>query len=81
GVLERASALLFARPMGYDAAGNEELERRLVGVLAEFGLTDTPVVTGLDVGHTSPHVVVPLGCRVRVDPGAMSIESLEAAVS
>lgn len=80
GILENASALLFARPMGYDAAKSEELERLLLGVLAEFGRTDMPVVTGLDVGHTSPHVVAPLGCRLRVDPASGRIESLETAV-
>lgn len=80
GILEQVSALLFARPMGYDADRSEELDRLLTGVLAEFGRSDMPLVTGLDVGHTSPHVVVPLGCRVRVDPGARTIRSLEPAV-
>ena len=81
GVLEQAAALLFARPMGYDTERRERLDQLILSVLAEFGLTGMPVVTGLDVGHTSPHVVVQLGCRVAVDPTRRSIESLEVAVS
>ncbi len=81
GVLERASALLFARPMGYTAAQSQELDELILAVLMEFGRGALPVVAGLDVGHTSPHVVAPLGCRVRIDPRNRVIESLETAVS
>lgn len=81
GVLDRANAVLFARPMGYSEAQVFELDAVVLGVLADFGRTEMPVVTGLDVGHTSPHVVAPLGCRVRVDPRARVIQSLELAVA
>lgn len=81
GILGQLAAVLFARPMGYSAEQKEEVERLMLDVLADFGREDLPLVTGLDTGHTSPHVVVPLGCRVRVDPAAGSIDSLEAAVS
>lgn len=79
-ILGGLAALLIARPMGYQPQQNEELEARIGATLAEFGRTDLPVVMGLDAGHTSPHLVVPLGCRVRVDPRLRTIESLEAAV-
>ncbi|NBC95345.1 MAG: LD-carboxypeptidase [Deinococcus-Thermus bacterium] len=81
GILGGLAALLLARPMGYDAAATERLERSVVDVLADAGRPDLPVVAGLDAGHTSPQMVVPLGCRVRVDPDAGTIETLEPGVS
>lgn len=81
GILSQLSALLLARPMGYTPEQHGELEAVTRGVLADFGRTDLPLVTGLDAGHTSPHVVVPLGCKVRVDPVSKSITSLEASVA
>jgi muramoyltetrapeptide carboxypeptidase LdcA involved in peptidoglycan recycling len=80
GILDRLAALLLARPMGYDAASREELERGVCEVLADAGRQDLPVVTNLDAGHTSPQMVVPLGCRVRVDADARTIEALEPGV-
>lgn len=80
GLLHSLAALLVARPMGYDHERSEELEGLLLEVLADFGRPDMPLVMGLDAGHTSPQLVVPLGCRVRVDPVDRTIRSLEAAV-
>ncbi len=79
-ILSQLAAVLVARPMGYTAEQCEDLERLVLDVLADFGREDMPLVTWLDTGHTSPHVVVPLGCCVRVDPARQSITSLEAAV-
>jgi len=81
GILSEIAGMLLARPMGYTAEHIDELERRVREVLAEFGREEMPLVTGLDTGHTSPHVVVPLGCRVRVDPTSRTITSLEPAVA
>lgn len=81
GILEELSALLLARPMGYGPEQARELERGVLEVLADFGREDLPVVANLDAGHTSPQMVVPLGCRVRVDPVERTIASLEPAVT
>jgi muramoyltetrapeptide carboxypeptidase LdcA involved in peptidoglycan recycling len=81
GILGDLSALLLARPMGYGDAATARLERGVIDVLADAGRPDLPVVAGLDAGHTSPQMVVPLGCRVRVDPAAGTIETLEPGVS
>jgi muramoyltetrapeptide carboxypeptidase LdcA involved in peptidoglycan recycling len=81
GILDGLAALLLARPMGYDAAATARLEQGVLDVLADAGRPDLPVVAGLDAGHTSPQMVVPLGCRVRVDPAAGTIATLEPGVS
>jgi muramoyltetrapeptide carboxypeptidase LdcA involved in peptidoglycan recycling len=49
-------------------------------VLAEFGREDMPVVANMDFGHTSPQMVVPIGCRAIIDPGTKRIALLEPAV-
>ena len=77
GVLDRARALLIARPMGYSPEQAEALDRIAVEVLADFGRSAMPLVTNLDVGHTSPMWTTPLGCTVRVDPRTESIRSEE----
>ena len=55
-----------------------ELHATLHTVLAEFGREDLPIVANLDVGHTSPQLVLPIGGRVAVDPGARAIMVVEA---
>jgi muramoyltetrapeptide carboxypeptidase LdcA involved in peptidoglycan recycling len=81
GVLEVLGALLVARPMGYDHAQVAQLDREVLAACSEAGRGDLPVVTGLDFGHTSPAYVLPLGCRVTVDPAARAITVDEPAVA
>jgi muramoyltetrapeptide carboxypeptidase LdcA involved in peptidoglycan recycling len=50
-------------------------------VLAEFGRADMPVVANMDFGHTSPQMVVPIGCLATIDPSAKRVSIIEAAVA
>lgn len=81
GILERLGALLLARAMGYTQQQTFALWRVVLGVLAEAGRPDLPVVANVDYGHTSPAGVLPLGCRVRVDPVHQTIAVAEPGVS
>lgn len=81
GVLERAAALLLARPMRYTAEQRWLLYEAVLRVLAEFDRGDMPVVANLDFGHTSPQMVLPFGCLARVDPARREVVLLEAGVS
>ncbi len=80
GILGRAAALLLARPRGYSEAQKNELWNAARKVLAEVGREDMPVLTDLDIGHTSPMMTLPLGCRVAVDAQQGQLELLEPAV-
>jgi muramoyltetrapeptide carboxypeptidase LdcA involved in peptidoglycan recycling len=80
GVLERLGALLLSRPMGYTQAQTLRLWRTVLAVLAEAGRADLSVVANVDYGHTSPAGVLPLGCRVRVDPVDKRIAVVEPGV-
>lgn len=83
GELGRLAAIVLGRPGGADLAvdGHEAYDRALLDVVRdEEGLTDLPVVTGVDLGHTDPMWTVPQGVRTRVDPGDRTITFLETAV-
>ena len=78
GVLGRLSALLLGRPYRYTPAVTAELYATVRAVLAEFGRADLPVVANLDLGHTSPQLVLLVGGRVGIDPVTRRIEVLAA---
>jgi muramoyltetrapeptide carboxypeptidase LdcA involved in peptidoglycan recycling len=81
GILERISGMLVARPMKYSPQMTKTLYAEIRRVLAEFGREDLPVVANMDFGHTSPQMVMPLGCRAAIDPGTKRVSILEAAVT
>ena len=83
GVLERVGAVLVGRPatrshLSEPPAGERERYReRQREVVLEWVRRyneSAPVVTGLDVGHTTPVAPLPVGGRVRVDADAERIE-------
>jgi muramoyltetrapeptide carboxypeptidase LdcA involved in peptidoglycan recycling len=83
GILGRLAALLVGRPGGgvpasefpaYDAAV-------LQVVATEEGLTDLPVVAGMDFGHTDPMLVLPYGLLAQVDCERQEFAILESAVA
>lgn len=80
GVLGRLNGLLLGRPMRYSEEMIGQLHDEVRKILSEFGCQDLPVVANLDFGHTSPQMVLPLGCRLRIDTSAQKLTLLEPAV-
>ena len=82
GILRRLSGILFGRPGGavpierfttYDDA--------ILRVVAEEeGLSDLPIVTNMDFGHTDPMFVLPYGVMAKIDCDNRRFEILESAV-
>jgi muramoyltetrapeptide carboxypeptidase LdcA involved in peptidoglycan recycling len=81
GILERISGMLVARPMKYSPQMTKTLYAEIRRVLAEFGREDLPLVANMDFGHTSPQMVMPIGCRAMIDPGKKRVSILEAGVT
>jgi muramoyltetrapeptide carboxypeptidase LdcA involved in peptidoglycan recycling len=81
GILGVISGLLLARPasMG-DETYREQFEAAVVGALAEAGLADLPVLSGLDFGHTQPMLTLPYGVEARIDCAAGTLTITEAGV-
>jgi muramoyltetrapeptide carboxypeptidase LdcA involved in peptidoglycan recycling len=80
GILKRLNGILLARP---DPGGDEDyqnkLEQAFIEVLAEEGLQDLPVLSGLDFGHTQPMSTLPYGVRAEIDSETATLTILEAA--
>lgn len=70
GILTRAAGLLLARPRGYTPEMTAQLHSWVQRVLREAGREDLPVVAGVDFGHTSPQLTLPLGAQIQLDPRA-----------
>ncbi|MBZ9750481.1 LD-carboxypeptidase [Deinococcus sp. HMF7604] len=73
GILAGAAGLLLARPRGYTPEMTAELHGWVRRVLAEADRPELPVVAGLEFGHTSPQLTLPLGAQARLDPQARRV--------
>ncbi len=82
GILERLSGILFARPGGQIPPEKfQEYDRILQQVVAkEAGLTDLPIITNMDFGHTDPMFVLPYGVQAEIDCNKQTFSIVESAV-
>ena len=68
GILASLSGLIIARPDPKDdPAYQDKIEKAILAILAEEGLGDLPVLSGLDFGHTQPMITLPYGVRATID--------------
>ena len=83
GVLQKLSGILFARPGGQiPIEKHEEYDQVLVEIVAEEeGLTELPIIAGMDFGHTDPMFVLPYGLQAEIDCGNHRFTILENAVT
>ncbi len=77
GKLDRLAGVVFGPMLDCDGGDGPGVLREIV--LDVLSGTDFPILYGLDAGHGSGNVVLPLGCRVRVDAGAARVDLLEDA--
>ena len=67
GVLGRVSGIAFGRFRGYNKDMRDRVHSTIQRVLeTEFGLSNTPVVSGVDFGHTDPYFPIPVGIRTQI---------------
>ncbi len=81
-ILEGLGGILLGRPGG-DANPHtfQEYDDALCNaVREEYGLTNMPIVTNMDFGHTDPMFVIPIGMKVCIDSAKQEIAINEAAV-
>ena len=82
GILERVAAILIGRPGGHQLsiADHQAYDDGVLGVVRhELGLA-TPIIAGMDFGHTDPFFVVPYGVRCGIDCDAQRFSIVEGAV-
>ncbi len=82
GILKRLSGILFARPGGRIPPGKfdeyDAVFRQVIG--AEEGLSDLPIVTRMDFGHTDPMFLLPYGIQAEIDCAARRFAVIDSAV-
>ena len=66
GVLGNVRGVLFGRPYG-DPLRFDAYDKSVQQVLAELRLSDLPLITRMDFGHTDPKFIVPYGVEVELD--------------
>lgn len=82
GVFERISALLFGRARNYTDIEKQDLDNTIIEIVSgEFGVTDLPIVTNMDFGHTDPQFILPLGIRAQINCTDQTFCLIETALS
>lgn len=82
GILKKLSGILFARPGG-DIAPEQfmEYDRVLHQVVTqEEGLSELPIITHMDFGHTDPMFILPYGVKAEIDCDSQKFTILENTV-
>ena len=82
GILKQLSGILFGRPGGNIPVEKfKEYDEVLYQVVTEEeGLSDLPIITHMDFGHTDPMFVLPYGVQAEIDCNAQQFAILENAV-
>lgn len=78
GVLQRVNGILFCKP--YQEKYYREYREVFKSVLAEFGLSDLPVVCNMSFGHNEPMCMLPYGAMCEFDCGKGTFSILDAGV-
>jgi len=82
GILRGLSGILFGRPGGQVPPERfGEYDEAILQVVAEEeGLTELPIITGMDFGHTDPMFVLPYGVQAEINCDKRQFVILEGAV-
>jgi muramoyltetrapeptide carboxypeptidase LdcA involved in peptidoglycan recycling len=83
GILKQLSGILFGRPGGNIPPDTfADYDQAILKVVNdEQGLTDLPVITHMDFGHTSPIFLLPYGVQAEIDCEKKRFSILENAVT
>ena len=83
GILQQLSGILFGRPGGNISPQTfADYDRAILQVVNdELGLSDLPIVTYMDFGHTAPMFVLPYGLQAEIDSEAKTFSIVENAVT
>jgi len=80
GILHQLAGILFGRPYDDEAKFAEYDKAILQVVHEEEGLTNLPIITNMDFGHTSPMFVIPYGVQAEIDCDHQRFSIIENAV-
>lgn len=83
GVLEQLSGILLGRPGGQirPESHGAYADALTHAVRQEYALSELPIVTNMDFGHTDPMFVIPQGISLRIDSGKKELWIDDSAVA
>jgi muramoyltetrapeptide carboxypeptidase LdcA involved in peptidoglycan recycling len=78
GVLDRVAGILFGRARSYSPQEKIDLNSMIIAVVnGEFGVSNIPIISNLNFGHTEPQWIMPLGIQFRIDCSAKELSYAE----
>jgi len=83
GILERLKGLILGRPGGHIEKNKIQCyDHALLKVIRdEYGLTNLPIITQMDFGHTDPMFTLPFGALAEIDCDQKRFSILESGAS
>ncbi len=79
GILKNIKGLLMGRP--YNNQYAKEYESILKQVIVnEEGLSNLPIITNMDFGHTCPTFTIPYGIKAEINPKKKTFSIIESAL-
>ena len=82
GVLDVLNGIILGRPMNVASDKINQYDNALIDVIRnEMGLTELPVITQMDFGHTAPTFILPYGAVVEIDCDKRTFSIIESGVS
>lgn len=80
GIIHNIKGLIVGRP--YNNQYVVEYEKALIQVIRdEAGLTDLPIITEMDFGHTCPTFTIPYGIKAEINPVNKTFSIIESALT
>ena len=83
GILDQLSGILFGRPGGHQVPVEDfgKYDDAILEVVRdECGLSNLPIITNMDFGHTSPIFILPYGVQAEIDCDNQKFSITENAV-
>ena len=79
GIMKRLKGVIVGRPENNKFW--QEYDEVLIDVIYnEAGLTDLPIITGMDFGHSSPTFTLPLGVKAEIDCDNKTFSIIESGI-
>lgn len=64
GIFQNLRGMLFGRPIYYSDQEKESLRSVILERTRKYNF---PIITDMDFGHTSPQLILPIGCHAQID--------------
>lgn len=79
GIFSKIQGIIIGRVKGYNSQESQKLNYSIINVIREqFGAKHIPIIVDFNFGHTDPKLILPIGCKVEINPLNNEISLLES---